>query len=455
MYGGRISYLCWFVMLASLLFVITGRSLADGGMSLEAALVLAYETNPKLEAGRANLRSTDEGVAKAISAWRPTVSGVGSYGLQKSSRTGLENELVRTNPMSQQLTVSETLLDGRMRPNIHQAKEMVEAGRAELASTEQSVLLAAVTAYCDVVRDTMIVTLYRENVSQLRGFLANTKQRLKLGELTKTDTSQAEARLAGAEINLVAGEQQLATSRAAFVHVIGRTPEALQPVTMPTLPESEEALLEIALQDNPSIFQSRARLRAADHGVAAASGALLPTLSVQGQYGRTADEVAPGVKENGFSVIGRLTIPLYQGGAEQADIRAAKEQRNQATFEMMDAERQVREDTHNAWHALIANRSSLQLATMQMHSNEVAFEGSKLEARVGSRTTIDILNANLELVQSRVTEVSAEAATTVAGYQVLSAMGHLTAEHLNLPVTRYDPQKHYDHDATRWFGVGE
>jgi outer membrane protein len=310
-------------------------------------------------------------------------------------------------------------------------------------------------AYCDVVRDQSVVDLYVADITELRALLKNTEQRVALGELTKTDEDQASGRLAGAELNLESAEQQLVTSRAEFEHAVGRPPEALRTSGLPKVPNSEDDVLKIALRENPGIVQSQAQARAADANVSVAIGALMPSLSVQAQYGRSINDIAPGITENGVTVIGQISMPIYQGGTEEAAVRQAKEQRSQATFQIFESERQVRESVRTSWNALLTARRSIQLATLESESDNAAYHGAQIEAQVGARTTLDILNANQELLQSKIATLTAICANQTATFQVMSAMGHLTAQALKLPVKPYDPLDHYNNDADRWIGLGD
>jgi outer membrane protein len=424
-------------------------------MTLEASLAAAYVSNPQLEAQRASLRATDEEVNKALAGWRPTLGGSGSYGWQKQSQTLLGPQSVTSVPQSEQITLDQPLFNGRTIPSVAHAKELVSAGREQLTAAEETVLFNGISAYFAVLRDAEIVEAYHEDVRHLRTIQENTGKRLALGELTKTDASQAAARLLGSQINLAAAEQQLAASRASFEHIIGRPAEALIEHALPTIPAASDGVLDIALEQNATLLQRRAEARAADQNVEIARGALLPSVSVQAEYGRSINTIAPGVRENGVSVLGQLNIPLYQGGAEEAGIRQAKEQSTQALLTSYDAERQVREDATNAWHAYQVSRAAAELAAKQAAANEVAYLGTTMESQVGSRNILDILNAEQELLQSKITAITEQQNNIVAAYRLLNVMGRLTAADLKLPVTLYDPAKHYDENATKWFGFGD
>jgi outer membrane protein len=434
---------------------VCGTPCSAEEMTLETSLTLAYSTNPQLEAQRASLRATDEEVAKALAGWRPTIAATGSYGLSRQNGTLLGLPTGNTDPQSDQLTLTQPLFDGRTIPGVRHAKALVEVGRAQLSATEQTVLGNAATAYFAVLRDTQIVDAYHDDIDRLRAILTNAQERLKLGDLTKTDVSQASARLLASQLNLEAAQQQLSTSRQSFEHLVGRPPETLQEHILPSIPDSEDDALKTALSQSPALLQSEAQEKAADYAVDTAFGALLPSFSIQGQYGRTVDQVAPGIKENGVTVVAQLSIPIYQGGAEEAAVRGAKEQRTQATFQIADAERQVKETLATAWTALVAAKSEAALATEQADQDKTAYEGSIMESQVGARTTIDILNAEQELQQSRVTAITENENGKAAAYQLLAAMGEMTAEKLKLPVTLYNPQEHYDEDAASWFGFGD
>jgi outer membrane protein len=443
------------VVLILIAVVLIPHELHAEQMTLNQVLALAYTNNPQLEAQRASLRATDQGVAKALAGWRPTLGAGGSYGWQQRSQTFGGNKLLDSRPESEQLTFSQPIFNGRTLPSIRQAKATVDLGRAQLLATEQSVLLEATAAYLDVLRDTQIVNAYHHDIEQLRAISRNSEERLRLGELTKTDSAQAAARLMGSEINLTAAEQQLATSRAKFQHVIGSPAGDLKAPDDPKIPGSQEEAMRAARSANPLILQNRAQAKVADSAVELAYGALLPSLSLQAQYGRTKDQVAPGVSQNGASIVGQLTIPIYQGGAEEAAVRQAKEQRTQAHFGIVEAERQTEEDVVTSWSAVITSAVAAEIAIRQEGANTIAFEGAKMESQVGARSVIDILNADQELLQSHVTSFLQQDAALISKFRLRAAIGLMTSSALKLPVTTYDPQANYDQNATKWFGFGE
>jgi outer membrane protein len=439
-------------LLAILAF--TGSAFAET-LTLNHALGLAYESNPQLNAQRAALRAVDEDVAKALGGWRPTVTANAGYGYERDELNRLPGQST-ANPRGAAVTITQPVFNGQVLANVSKAKALARAGRAQLTAVEQAVLLNAVTADMDVVRDSAIVKLQADNVQVLQDFLQITMNRSNIGEIGRTDVAQAEARLTVAMADLTASEAQLAASRAAFEHLIGTPVEQLETEPgFPTLPGSDDEALAIGLQNNPTLTATREQARAADYGVDLAVGALLPSLSVQGQYQKSVDQIARGIKTNQFSVVAQLTVPIYQAGIDHANVRQASELRNQATQNIAEAERQVRDSVRTAWEALRAARAAIGLNDRGVRANEVAFEGVRQETAIGVRATLDVLNAEQELVNARVSLAISRRNAYVAAYQVLAGTGGLTAKALVLPVKLYDPADHYDNDAGRWFGLGD
>jgi len=438
--------------------VTTTMAVGAHADTLTDALVQAYETNPTLGAQRANLRATDEGVPQALSGWRPSLTAQGSYGIAdaKTKTNGgisTENTL---HPLTGTVTLSENLFAGGQTVNsTEQAEATVQAGRATLRSVEQSVLLSAVQAYMNVIRDQGVVELNRNNVQVLKRELEATKDRFDVGELTRTDVSQAEARLSLARTNLINAEAQLTASRASYERVIGQAPGTLdEPARPADLPQSEEAAQQVAREQHPDIIAARKAEEASRAAISVAKGALLPSFDVQAQYQYSRDPGNSIHDTEQSALLGVLTIPLYQTGTEYSAVRQAKQINSQRRMEIAAAMRAVDEAVRNAWEQLRASRSAVVSTTEQVKANKIALDGVRQEAQVGSRTTLDVLNAEQELLNSRVTLVSAERDRSVAEYGLLAAMGQLTAKKLNLPVQYYDPQKNYDEVRNKWIGFG-
>jgi outer membrane protein len=429
--------------------------------SLSEALGTAYETNPELAAAQAGLRATDENVAQANANWRPSVSASGTYGFEKFKLSGNPN-WIGTHPLQAQLGVTQNIFrGGRTYAEIGKAKAEVRAGRAQLLAAEQTVLLAAATAYMDVVRDTAILRLRQHNVDVLRHQRDATALEFKAGSLTRTDVSQSEARLAGAQADLTAAQGQLAISRSNFMQTIGRPSETLEDIPgMPgVLPKSEDDALGLALKGNPALITAQENERAASYAVDDAVGALLPQVSVQGGYTYSqqsySSSLGPGSVVHGLGIIGQITVPIYQGGAEESSIRQAKELHAQAQLNVNVTDRQVRDAVSGAWNTYQASLASIDSNDATARADEIAFTGVSKEQQVGGRTILDVLNAQQELLNAQVAVVTSRRNATVAAFQVLAAAGALTARSLGLKVRLYDPLAHYDDNAARWFGFGD
>jgi outer membrane protein len=445
-------------------------------MTLSEALAIAYETNPQLAAAQAQLRASDEEVAKANGGWRPTVSVGATYGVQKYffpipiTGGGIINGHITDHPLQGQATISQPLFrSGRTIAEISRAKALVRAGRAQLTATEQTVLLNAVTAYMNVVRDGAIVRLREHNVEVLRRQRDSTQLEFKAGSLTRTDVSQAEARLAKAMSDLTTARGQLATSRADFMQMIGRPAEALETKPdVPKLPVDSDAVLGLALKRNPSLLQAQANERAANYAVDDAWGAMGPTLSVQGQYqysqsalnsvvgfGADGTGSAASVTNHATAIIGQLNIPIYQAGIEEASLRQARELHTQSKLNIAVADRQVRDAVEAAWATYQSALGTIESNETTVKADTIAFEGVSKEQQVGGRTVLDVLDAEQELLNAQVALVSSQRDTVVAAYAVLAAGGSLTAQSLGLKVKLYDPLDHYDSDAAAWVGFGD
>jgi outer membrane protein len=342
----------------------------------------------------------------------------------------------------------------------------VRAGRAQLLASEQTVLLNAAIAYMDVVRDTAIVKLRKQNVDLLKQQQHSTEVQFNAGALTRTDVAQSQARLAGAQSDLTAAEGQLAVSRANFLQSIGRPPETLQSdPSVPALPANQDETIALASKQNPAVVSAREQDRAADDAIDDAYAQLAPSLAVQGQYfysqGSITNSIggpgvgASGSVEHGVAVLGLLNVPIYQGGADQAAVREAKELHESTTQNVEVADRQVVDAATSTWQAFVAARATIDSNVATQHADEIAYQGVSKEQQVGGRTILDVLNAAQELLNAQVAVVTSKRNTVVAAYAVLAAAGTLTAKDLGLKVKYYDPIEHYDDDAARWIGFGD
>lgn len=457
----RIARAYAFVALSSLSVWAPALAADQPGFSLMEALGVAYETNPQLAAARAGVRASDESVAQANANWRPSIAASGTYGFEKYNVSGAPGWF-GTHPLNAQLGVTETLFrGGRTYAEIGQAKAVVRGARAQLVAAEQTVLLASATAYMDVVRDTAIRKLREQNVEVLRKQRDMTALEFKAGSLTRTDVAQSEARLATAQSDLVAAEGQLGISRSNFLQVIGRPAETLEdlPALPSIVPGAEDDAFGLAHKQNPALVAAQENERATSYAVDDALGALAPTVSVQGGYAYSqqsySSTIGAGSVVHGLGVMAQVNVPIYQGGAEEATVRQAKELHAQAELNVTAADQQVRDAVSLAWNTFQAAQASIASNQATANADEIAFMGVRKEQQVGGRTVLDVLNAQQELLNAQVSVVTSQRNATVAAYQLLASVGALTAQSLGLKVKLYDPLAHYDSDAARWVGFGD
>jgi TolC family type I secretion outer membrane protein len=420
--------------------------------TLLEALAAAYGNNPDLRAERARLRATDENVPQALSGWRPSVSASASVGRERA-RTSLVGEQQLT-PTIKQLDVTQPLYrGGRTVAQTRQAESQVQAGRAILESVEQDVLLTAVTAYMDVLREQANVALTSNNEQVLGRQLEATRDRFEVGEVTRTDVAQAEARVSRASSDRVAAQGRLGVQRATYARVVGSLPGALEPAPpLPPLPPSLQEATAVATTENPDIEAAQYVEDAARHSVRVATGALLPSLNLIGQVLRSDEATLQGAESDSDSIRAQLTIPLYQSGSVESQVRQAKEVASQRRVEIEQTRRAIVERTTQAWEDLQSARARIATNREQVRANEIALEGVRQEASVGSRTTLDTLDAEQELLDSRVALVAAERDEYVAGFRLLAAIGALSADRMGLAVERYDPESHYRQVRDKWWG---
>ncbi|WP_262696348.1 TolC family outer membrane protein [Kordiimonas aquimaris] len=435
--------------------ILAGSSMASGE-SLKEALAAAYASNPQLMAQRAALRATDEGVSQANAGFLPSVNGTGQFtrGASNFQRIGVDPD---PNPQdvnsdNYSVNIDQNIFRGFQDANARkQAKRQVRAGRAQLVSVEQQVLLNAVTAYMNVLRDESVVELNTNNIQVLERQLQASRDRFRVGEVTRTDVAQSEARLAGAKSTLLSAEATLEASRALYQRVIGRPPATLEtPSVKPTLPINLDEAIEIAVAESPNVKTARFNEEAARYAVKSAKGNLLPSVDLRATYNRNeglaVNPAAPGTVDaisNRRSVTLQVTVPFYNGGQRHSGIRQAKQVRSQRMMEIYQAERVAQETALVAWNNYRAAQGQILANESQVRANEIALEGVRQEAYVGSRTTLDVLNAEQELLNSRVLLVRAQRDESVAAYNLVSATGRLTAQDLGLGVDVYDEEAYY------------
>lgn len=433
--------------------------------TIESALVRAYQNNPQLNAQRASVRAVDESVPQALSGYRPRIAVTANGGAQYSdfmSRTttaaGTTQTILNgvTYPRGVGATVAQTLYNGQITANRTRAAEsQVSAAREGLRVLEQTVLLAAATIYMDYLRDAAIVEVQRSNTRVLEQTLKQTRDRFNVGEVTRTDVAQSESQLAAGRTQLLTAESNLTTTRANFRRIIGNDPQALAPGSPVDrfLPGTLAGAISLGLVENPNVTAAMYGIDVSHLQVKVNEGALFPTLSLQGTVQQNYDVSLTIPRQ--FTAVGsaQLSVPIYQGGAEYALIRQSKETLAQQRLNLEQVRDQTRATVAQAWGQLVAGKAQVSSAQAQVTASEIALNGVREEARVGQRTTLDVLNAQQALVNARVALVTAQHDRVVASYSVLSATGRLAPQVLGLNTTLYDPSVHYHQVRDSWFGL--
>jgi outer membrane protein len=437
--------------------------------TLEWALVQAYQNNPSLNAQRASLRSTDENVPQALSGYRPKISVVANGGYDYSStlqhtvnQAVFPNTVSYTNfaaPYEQRgiaATAAQTLYNGNQTANrVRQAESQVMGARQTLRVTEQQVLLDAATSYMNLLRDQAILDLNRRNVEVLTEQLKQTRDRFNVGEVTRTDVAQAESRLAAGRSQLLNSQSNYVTSMANYRRVIGVDPGRLAPGTPVDRlsPNNLDRAIVDGQQQSPSVMAAMYGVDVAELAVKVSEGALYPNFAVVATASKNWEPTSQVNKQTLASIVGSLTVPLYQGGGEYSTIRQSKENLGQQRLGLDVNRDQARATVTQSWGQLDAAKAEIESTTAQVNAAEIALNGVREEARVGQRTTLDVLNAQQELVNARVALVTAQHDRVVASYTLLAAVGGLSMPHLGLNVIIYDPQVHYQQVRDAWVGV--
>ncbi len=437
--------------------------------TMNDALALTYATNPALLAARAQLRVVDENVPQALAGWRPTVTFTANAGYIDGTtqqyirptaitrgRTVESQSLRGTNVQS--LTVTQPLFrGGTTAATVNFRENQVLAQRATLIAAEQTAFTNAVQAYVNVIQSQQVLALSINNEQVLSRQLQATQERFRVGEITRTDVAQAEAALAGATANRQTAEGDLQVARSAFLQVIGEpAPDRLQepqPLRLParTLDEARG----LAGSNNPSVVSAMFTDAAARDNFDVQYARLMPNLNLQGSVARNEDVQTKDITTKVGQILVVLSVPLYQGGGEYAAIRQARQDQQRTRLQVDDARRQAIQQVTEAWNRYVAARATIESTRQQIRSNEIALEGVQREAIVGSRTTLDVLNAEQTLLTSRVTLVRNLASLINASYGVASAGGRLTARDLNLNVPLYDETAYYKAVRNRLIGTGD
>jgi len=439
--------------------------------TLNGALINAYQNNPQLNSQRAVVRQTDESVPQALSGYKPTVTATAQTGQAWTSnlaKSGTGNAVTypRTSfgssPSSANLTISQNLFNGFQTENrVRQAESNTSAAREALRVAEQTILLNAATAYMDLLRDSALLELQRRNVEVLQEQLRQTRDRFNVGEVTRTDVAQAESRLAQGRATVLTAESQYARSRANYRQFIGVEAGVLQPgapVDRLTPRRMIEAI-EIARARHPSVGVAMFGIDAAVLQVKITEGSLYPQARLIGTVQQNWEtNLTTQLQTFNAFVAAQVTVPIFNAGPTGAtdtysSIRAAKETVGQKRMDLDAARDQVQANVVTAWGQLEAAKAQILATQAQVASAEIALNGVREEARVGQRTTLDVLNAQQELVNARTALVTAQHDRVVASYSLLGTVGELNLPKLGITIPLYDPMVHYQQVRDAWIGV--
>ena len=426
--------------------------------TLNEALIAAYLNNPTLLAQRAKLRAVDEQVPQALSNWRPTMeieSDAGVSAIYKNATSGDDpDRRQHREPRSLSLSLDQSLYrGGRTLAATSEAENTVKAERARLLDVEQTVLLDVVKAYMDVFRDQAVLELNINNEQVLKRQLEASLDRFEVGETTRTDVHQSEARLARETADRIQAEGDLIVSRASYRNTVGEIPgKLIQPEAPAGLPTSEAEAIGAAATDNPIVTEAEFDEKASLDDVDEVRGELLPSVDLEGSAKRAFNSSGKDSRSDTYTAKVTLSVPLYQSGSVYSRLREARQTAAELRRKFDQARRDATEETIQAWEGLQTARARIESFLSQIKANEIALEGVQREAAVGSRTVLDILDAEQELLDARVDLVRAGRDEMVAIYELKKAMGQLTAGQLQLPVDFYDPEVHYRQVRHKWFG---
>jgi outer membrane protein len=447
-------------LLCSIAFANLPLIASAAAEALPEALVRAYQSSPQLNADRARQRGTDENVPQALAGYRPQIVAGLSAGLQAVRNLLPDNTMQGTTlrPWTIGVTVTQVLFNGYKTANsVRVAEFQVQSGKEALRNTGQGVLLDAVTAYMNVLANQSLVEAQRTNVAVLREIQGTTKRRLDAGDVTPTDTAQAEARLSRGLADLNAAEVALAISKATYTQVIGEAPSQLAPAaTVDRLsPNGVAAATETAAHEHPAILGAGFDVDVAQTTIKVAESSLLPTVAVQASASRSiqSDSTLGTFGTDQASILGQINVPIYDGGTAASQTRQAKEMASQSRMVLEQVRNQARTAVAGAWVTNEGTKVALTAAEAEVRAADVALQGVRREAAGGQRTTIDVLNAQQDLTSARSRQILAQRDRVIASYTLLSAVGRLDVHTLNLNTPDYLPEVHYHQVRDAWHGV--
>jgi len=428
--------------------------------ALPEALAKAYQSNPQLNAARARQRATDENVPQALAGYRPQIIASLSGGLQAVRNLLPDNtfQSASLKPWTIGVTVTQTLFNGFKTANsVRVAELQVQSGREALRNVGQGVLLDAVTAYTNVLANQSLVEAQRSNVAFLRETLGITQKRLNAGDVTPTDTAQAEARLNRGLADLNAAEVSLAISQATYTQVIGNPPAQLRPAETVDryLPRNRDEANDMAFRQHPAVMAAGFDVDVASTTIRVAESSLLPTITVQGNASRSkdADPTLGTFGTNQASILGQMTAPIYDGGTGASQTRQAKELAAQSRLVLDQVRNQARTAATGAWVANEGAKIAVTASESEVRAATVALQGVQREAQGGQRTTVDVLNSQQDLISAKARLIGAQRDRVIASYTLLSAIGRLDVKTLALNTPDYLPEVHYHQVRDAWHGL--
>ncbi|WP_233026253.1 TolC family outer membrane protein [Rhodopseudomonas boonkerdii] len=424
------------------------------------ALVKAYQTNPQLNSERARQRATDENVPQAMAGYRPQVVATLSAGLQAVRNLQVDNTIqgATLKPWTIGVTVTQTLYNGNKTANsVRIAEFQVQSGREALRNVGQGVLLDAVTVYMNVLANQSLVEAQRSNVTALRETLDIARKRLNAGDVTPTDTAQAEARLARGQADLNAAEVALSISQATYAQIVGSLPNRLSPAEPVDrlLPRGREDAIAQAFKGHPAVLAAGFDVDVATTSIKVAESSLLPTLTLQGSASKSSqsDSTLGTYGTDQASIIGQLNAPIYDGGLGAAQTRQAKELSTQSRLVLEMVRNQARTAAIGAWVSNEGAKTAVTAAEAEVRGAAVALQGVQREAAGGQRTTVEVLNAQQDLIQAKARLIGAQRDRVIASYALLSAVGRLDVRTLGLKTPDYLPEVHYHQVRDAWHGL--
>ncbi|ACK50416.1 type I secretion outer membrane protein, TolC family [Methylocella silvestris BL2] len=426
--------------------------------TMSSALVRAYIGNPDMNQQRAGVRAQDENIPRATSGWRPQASATGQVGYNYQDFRQLGTRLNgSTLPTTIGLSVTQNVFNGNRTLNsVRQAESGVFGAREDLRNTEQNVLQNGATAYMNVLRDTAVLELRRNNITVLEEQLRQTRDRFNVGEVTRTDVAQAESSLANSRSEYFVAQANLQNSIANFRQIIGVEPTRLEPARTieALLPKNMNSAVALALEEHPAIQAVLHAVDQAELQVKLVEGELAPSVNIVGSVQRATDY--QGIRNaslvNG-QVVGQISVPIYMGGEVYARVRQAKETLAQTRLQADLQRDSVRATVVSAYGQLDSSKAVIQSAKAAVKAAEIALDGIREEAKVGQRTTFDVLFAQQTLLNTRVSLVTAQRDRVVASYNVMAAIGKLSAANLSLNVAEYDPTVHFEQVKDKWIGL--